>query len=135
MVHKKGVGNMRKLILSFFLLGLSMSSAASAQPAVDRPLDSNMKAGQLFTVKIVPNDKLIDVFIAGNETAKLDLSGTDLIATLKVGRKSWVLTPKRTGDGFSVVAPAEVPIGGKSELKLLLKQGKKTETFHFQLRP
>ena len=70
---------------------------AGAQPAIDRPQDSNMKAGQLFSVGITPVGKRIEVFVAGKKSASIDFLNLHLTATLRVGGKSWSFRARDAG--------------------------------------
>lgn len=117
------------------LSAIFTSIIASSQPALDRPLDSNLKAGQLFTVRIVPKSKSIDVFVAGNSAAKFDWADVQMVATFTIGKKRWVVVPGKTDDHFVITRPVESASESKTQLRLKLDHKENDETLEFDLPP
>jgi hypothetical protein len=118
-----------------FVLSLGMLDCAGAQPAIDRPQDSNMRAGQLFTVRIAPAGQRIEVFVAGKDAAAVDFSDVHLLATVKVGSKRWFVVPEKKTDRFVLTTPIEIPSKSKAELRLLFNSHEKEEILNFDLKP
>lgn len=116
-------------------LFLSCSSCASAQPAIDRPLDSNMKAGKIFTIRVVPGSKNLDVFVVGSKSATLDWSELNVVATIKVGKKKWFIIPEKLDDRFVITEPTDIPTNAKTQLRLLLDHKEDDEVLEVDLAP
>lgn len=123
------IGNSLPILL-FVMCGL-----VAAQPSIDRPQDSNMKAGQLFNVRIAPAGKRIEVFIAGRDAASIDFSNVNLKATVTVGTKRWFFIPKKESDHFVLSTPPDFPVRAESELHLQFNSKEKEETMKFNLKP
>lgn len=124
-----------KWSLLLVLLCFFSSHSTFAQPYVDRPQDSNMKAGQLFTIRLVPQDKQIELFVAGNDTAKVKFEDVQVTATFKVGAKSWTVASKKTADRFLLERPPGLPAKSNPKLQLKLNERGKTETFEMNVVP
>jgi hypothetical protein len=128
---------MRIPYLLCFLLTLCPTLGWSQPFDAGQPLgtDNQMtKVGQMFTVTVRPGAKKIEVHVVGNEVATANFSDPNLIASIKIGRRSWQLSSKKIGDKFIVDPPADFSKSTTSELRLKIQgQDKKNESFDFNL--
>lgn len=89
-----------------------------------------LKEGQMFTVKLVPAGKRLEVRVTGHQVAQLKMSDVGLTAAVRIGNRVVTVAPERKGDRFVIQTPSkELP----SALKLNVQYGKKTEQFNFEL--
>jgi hypothetical protein len=90
------------------------------------------KEGQLFTVKIIPQSKNIEVFVTGHKTADLKFTDVGLEAYALIGSRKMNLNVTRDANKgtFNVTRHTTVPF----TLKLQLKQNEKTEQLRFDVR-
>lgn len=101
--------------------------------ATDNPERPDMQAGKLFTVRVTPKAKKLEVEVAGNGVAEAEMTKLGLFAKIKIGDKDFVLTPmKKTGTTYVIDAPTGSDEG---RLHLKVEAGKKQETFEFELSP
>ena len=121
------------ICLSVLIIGLMGTPPASGLPSESEPGGANLKAGQMFTVKIVPRSKRIDVFVVGNEVVKAFFDDVGLEASIKVGTRTWTLKPDRQKDHFSVTRPDFSNLNETSQLLLKVRTSDKTEDFKFPL--
>ena len=64
-----------------FFAGLLVTGAFAQDPS--RPQLNNLsQTGQLMTVKLVPKDKNLDIFLAGKPAAKIDLRNAEVEVTI-----------------------------------------------------
>ena len=94
----------------------------------------NLIAGRLFTVKIIPAGREVDIIVAGTETKKIVFKELKLRASILSGEQAW-FTPRRISEGrFRFQMPG--PAGGKTPLglRIKIKNEKESEDFKFELR-
>lgn len=91
----------------------------------------HLKEGRMFTLKLVPAGKKLEVHVIGKEVAKVDLNDISLFATANSGADSWGVTVSREGDRFVLVNPAGAKDVSKLDLKLKVVRKKQAEEFQF----
>ncbi|HAG91623.1 MAG TPA: hypothetical protein DCL41_07110 [Bdellovibrionales bacterium] len=120
---------MKSLILIATLLLSTLSFAQKEN--LDPMRFPKMQEGKLFTVKITPTGKKLDILVTGKKAATLEVSELGLTATLHSNGKVYQLSPKKNleGEGYSM----ELPVKSKSRLKLDLQYKKDAESFDIPL--
>ncbi len=109
-----------------FSQGLTITEAQNSS-------DPLRKVGQMFTVTIRPGAKHIEVQVVGNDVASATFSNVSVLASLKVGNKEWVITPKKNREQFIVDSPIGIPVESKSELRLEIHDSNRKENFDFKI--
>ena len=95
-------------------------------------LEPQLKEGQMFTVRLVPASNKIEVVVAGNSVAKLKMDDVGVMASLRVGKKTWIVTPSHQQGHFVIEAPKDVPNDSKLDLDVEVKSQSKVENFKFK---
>lgn len=122
------------LILTLFLALTAPQSIWSQSQDVrdtDQLLRRYEKEGQLFTIKIVPKGKNIDIFLTGYKTAGVKFTDVGLEAYAQIGNRKLNLnvTKDNNTNRFQVTRHTTVPF----TLDLNLKQNEKTDKFRFDV--
>ncbi len=93
--------------------------------------DVNIREGQLFTIKIIPKGKTIEVFLTGYKTAGIKFTDIGLEAYAQVGKRKLNLNVTKDigANTFQVSRHTTVPF--KLDLELKLKE--KTDKFRFDV--
>ncbi|MCM2282489.1 MAG: hypothetical protein NDI61_11665 [Bdellovibrionaceae bacterium] len=90
-----------------------------------------LKEGQLFTVKLIPGAKELQVFLAGHKQAEVRLTDVGFEAYVRgSGGKMKPLTATNKGTYFSIPAPTSTD----SELRLKLDYQGAKEEYQFPLK-
>ncbi len=119
---------MKNLILLFFVL----FTASSFSQTED--LDSKwprLKEGRMFTLKLIPAGKKLEVQVTGKDVAAIDLKDISISATARSGQESWDVEVSREGEKFVLPYPISDKDVPKLDLKLKVVRKKQAEEFHF----
>jgi hypothetical protein len=119
-----------QILLAVFIGSVAIPSALAQK--VTEPVDVNardprLQEGKLFTLKIVPQGKSLEVEIAGKKAGELHLDELGVSARLFVGQRPIELTPRRTS-----LKPLKFRIdsidesSGKLQIELKSKAGQET---------
>lgn len=104
-----------------------------AQNPIDPKDVSHLKqAGEMFTVKIIPGDKVSSFYILGKEAAKIKIDKLSVEATLFVGTNEKKIILEKKKDHFTTITPL---IGDSIRLKLKDQQPEKMEEIRIKLVP
>jgi hypothetical protein len=125
----------RCLKLSACALVLIGTRSLFAFPGDYDPAKQNVQTGQLFEVKIIPGNKLVEVYVVGREMADVKFSDVNLVASVELGKRHWLVVPSRIKSHFVLPAPAEVPESAVSNLKLKVQYHDNSEVFNFRVSP
>ena len=128
---RTSLANVRVAVVTVAILCLFNAGKAQGLPSESEPGGASMKSGQMFTVKIVPKAKQIDVFIVGNDVAKAKFGELGLEASIKIGARTFTYVPNRQKDHFSIFTPDLSH--ERSDLLLKVRGAEKVEEFKFQL--
>jgi len=108
-----------------FLLGVFTSLSSFAQgPSLTDPHGILTGSGKLFTVKMIPADKQMKVFVVGNKAADVRITDLGLEAYVKVGNEFKPITLKRSEQYY--VLPEELK--PNSDLRFDVKSSKDKES-------
>ncbi|MEZ4871810.1 MAG: hypothetical protein R2827_06090 [Bdellovibrionales bacterium] len=110
------------LRIILILLSLGLSRVLWAQPSIDEAATGISQQGQLFTIKLVPGDKSLKLYVVGNEAAEVRKSIYGVEASVFVGDevKTLVVTPN--SDHYIISRP-------KNSKELNLRLRSTSETF------
>ncbi|NUM59644.1 MAG: hypothetical protein HUU56_13475 [Bdellovibrionaceae bacterium] len=115
------------------LIPLFVALHVSAQNEFD-PKNQNhlQESGQMFTVQIIPGEKVSKIYVLGKESAKIKIEDLKIEASVFVGQNEKKLTLERKKDFFSIHSPLK---GDKIYLKLKDKNLDKIDEFKIKLVP
>lgn len=91
----------------------------------------HLKEGRMFTLKLVPAGKKLEVQVIGKDVATVDLNDIALFATGRSGADTWDVQVSREGDRFMLVNPAGTKNVPSLDLKLKVVRKKQAEEFQF----
>lgn len=112
------------VILTFSLLSHSQT------PTGDKTNIENLtQQGQLFTVNIIPGDKLTTIKIVGKKAATLKFDKLKIQASLFFDGKEKTLEFQKEKNSFTT----KEKLSGELNLKILGERPTDTETFKFKL--
>lgn len=119
---------LHKLILFMTVLG---ALSAQAQKEDLNVRDPRLNEGQLFTVKLTPKSKLLEISFAGQPAVHLGSDRVEVFGRELHGSESRELTIRPAGPDFQIVERLDpsAPI----EFDIRDKKNKKKETFKFNL--
>ncbi|PWU13274.1 MAG: hypothetical protein C5B49_14960 [Bdellovibrio sp.] len=123
---------------------LSLGSLVQAKkdfglPAVDQPY-AQIFEGQLFTVKIVPQDQQTQFFVVGKEAGKFNMADLTLdVTTINSDGKQETLPLRREKEAFVMdhaMDPPMRPPLSRGEIKhvVIKKEGKPVDNVHVNLK-
>ncbi|CAN5413129.1 hypothetical protein BH10BDE1_BH10BDE1_27590 [soil metagenome] len=130
---RTSLANVMVAIGTVAIVSLLNGGTAQGLPTAGEPGGASMKAGQMFTVKIVPKSKQIDVFVVGNDVAKAKFGELGLEASIKIGTRTFTFVPNKQKDHFSIFTPDFSHESERSDLLLKVRGAEKVEEFKFQL--
>ncbi len=110
---------MKKLILALLLF----SAISNAQ---DFPIEQQ---SGLLTIRIVPGDKTIKVFVVGYEKANLKFDDLGLEASVKIAGRDRILRVFREGDHFKIERSSK----DQMKLDIKVKGPENTSSLQFDL--
>lgn len=114
---------------------LLLSPLALGQKAQLDQRYSQFNEGQLFTVKIVPGDRKVAVYVTGKDVAGIKFDDLGLTASVHIGKRVWKIEPTKSSDHFELVAPKETGAKENFDLRLRVKHAGDAEDFKFQSVP
>lgn len=120
------------IFLLVFNLGVHSVTFAQSQDVRDTSelIRQYEKEGQLFTVKIVPKSKNIDVFLVGYKSAGVKFNDIGLEAYANFAGKKYELNVTREKNSFKVEKKVSQPF----TLDLKLKDKEKIDSIQFDIR-
>lgn len=117
-------------ILAFCVIA---AQSAVAQLEEFQARNPYVVTGQMFTVRVVPAGKKMQVYVAGNEISQLQFDKLHLVASFKAGNRSWTVDAGKKKEHFLIEAPSDLPAGIQPELKLKLRYENKAEDFDVKM--
>ncbi len=124
MPNCRGIGiALISFMKNLFLIILLLSSFSQAQ---DFPLEQQ---SGLMTIRIVPGDKTIKVFVVGYEKAKVKWDDLALEASTNIGGKERILKIVREDDHFNIERSSK----DLMKLELKIKGLEKTSVLKFDV--
>ncbi len=122
-------GDMKKIVL---LMVFIFSNWILAQSENIDVRDPRLNEGQMFTVKLTPADRRIEVSVVGAPAALLGPERIEIFGREVHSGKTKTLTIRPSGEAFEIVE--RLNLGVPIELDVRDKENKKKETFKFDLR-
>lgn len=120
-----------KLIITTLSFMFAFQLAIAQTPTGDKTnLENLQQQGQLFTVNIVPGDKLTTIKIVGKKAATIKFDKLKIEATMYVGGQEKTLSFQKDKNIFSTTEK----ISGDLKLKILGEKPDQSETFQFKLK-
>jgi hypothetical protein len=116
------------LILVLTLCADPFNSVAQAQ-ARDPSLRPLLIEGQMFTVRVVPNEGMFRVYVVGNQVGTMQLTDVGVRAYVRVGEDMEPLAATHSNEFF--VIPSTPP--DASEMKLEVRYRGTSEQFSFKI--
>jgi hypothetical protein len=93
----------------------------------------NLRAGQMFTVKVVPAGKELDIFVTGRRVKKIVFDDLELQTMIQSGEKRWFVPVKRKDGHFRIAKPVDMADGAASKLKVEVRHKAAVENFNFEV--
>jgi hypothetical protein len=124
------ISGLMLLAVSFNEVAMSDSKTAHTQdPAREQQArDPRLHEGKMFVVKLVPAGKSMEILITGKTAAQVKMTDVGLAATMYVGKKEIVLSPKRkSADAQEARFQIEDLQPERSNLKLRIQRGAEEE--------
>jgi len=107
---------------------------AYAQPNVTSNQDRfYIQKGNLINLKIVPQEKHLEIHVVGTKGAEIDIDKLGLRATLHAGKQSRVLKLKKSGN-YYLLDRTEIGADGKNQIKLDADVDGRSESFDLKLK-
>lgn len=118
-----------KSILFVFLAVIFVPPGFAQTENLDPMRPSQLHEGKMFSLKLTPGEKKLDILVTGKKAATLNVSDLGLTASLLANGKTYTLVPRKQKEGFSI----DLPVESKSNLKLDIKYKGDTENFDIPL--
>lgn len=121
---------MKTMLISIIFL---VVQSASAQETDDPARPSLGKTGQLFTIKLTPKSKRLDIKLAGHEAASLDPGRLVVFGRIVGDGETRVLRIEPAGGHFRILD--EIEPGSQIEIEVKDRSTNKSEKLRVHSKP
>ncbi len=125
--------NIKSWIVTFTLVLFSASSHSQTEDLDYK--GPQLKEGRMFTLKLIPAGRKLEIQVIGKDVAAVDLNEIALFATARSGTESWDVQVEREGSRFLLAHPTSKKDVPKHELKVKVVRKRQAEEFHFPSVP
>lgn len=119
---------MNKIIMALCIISIGIG--AWGQPQSGAAIPEMKTTGSLFTVRIVPKEKQLGVFIVGNQVADFSIEDAGLKAYLMIGKKKRPLDVTKTATNFVINEDVQRP----AQLRFEISHKKQRENIELKLK-
>lgn len=89
----------------------------------------------MFSVRLVPAGKELDILVTGKRVKKIVFADLELLASIQAGERQWFIPAKRKNGHFRVATPAGLTEDAKPKLKIEIRHKGDVENFDFDVNP